>query len=555
MSNTNFQTFHQMGSAINSVVRQATGRDNVQNINMDYVTVAQQRRLVEEIITGNPVTINANVPGLLNYLHLIINPVQDLHGYSYPWVGGAGNNLMYLNSSYASQDTVTYSPDPATGVLTLGGTAPSIMANRNLREIPVVAGEKYFISGTPENGGSTTSCVRYVFRDAPSGSAIGSVTDVESGGVVVTAPEGATIISIYAHTSTGTDPNGMILKPFVARSDMEMSFEPYENICPITGWTEATITRNNRNLFDAQSLTLLYRSPNTADIETTPDGNGIIINRTMGSTGFMYAYINFKTITESDVGKTYTLSCVPTGFTPSHRYKLAVCSRNMVNRLDKTETYTITESDINKYLAIKLYGDYGTGSVAEYDNVQIEYGDTATGFVPYETVYTVEFPSEAGTVYGGELSIDNSGNGTLVVNKKCVAGNTVRWVKHNSYNCFSSSFTDKKPGTGYVSGTGVLDGSLISDSYVVRYETLAELINGTIRGHASNTTIYIRDDRYVDATAFNEYASNFNICYELAEPITYSLTAQQVELLMGTNTLTADTGDLTVIYKYYEEVI
>lgn len=41
--NTNSQTIHQMGLAINAVVRQATGRDAVQNIDMDWVTVAQNK--------------------------------------------------------------------------------------------------------------------------------------------------------------------------------------------------------------------------------------------------------------------------------------------------------------------------------------------------------------------------------------------------------------------------------------------------------------------------------------------------------------------------------
>ncbi|MBQ1571616.1 MAG: hypothetical protein IIZ78_10860 [Clostridiales bacterium] len=44
MPNTNFQTIHQMGQAINEVVRQATGRDAVQNIDMDFVTVAFKKK-------------------------------------------------------------------------------------------------------------------------------------------------------------------------------------------------------------------------------------------------------------------------------------------------------------------------------------------------------------------------------------------------------------------------------------------------------------------------------------------------------------------------------
>lgn len=61
MPNTNFQTIHQMGQAINEVVKQATGRDVVQNIDMDHVTVAQNRYYAEEDISGRLVSFNAGV--------------------------------------------------------------------------------------------------------------------------------------------------------------------------------------------------------------------------------------------------------------------------------------------------------------------------------------------------------------------------------------------------------------------------------------------------------------------------------------------------------------
>ena len=56
MPNTNFQTFHQMGQAINEVVRQATGRDAVQNIDMDHVTVAQNSYYEEVTASGSIVS-------------------------------------------------------------------------------------------------------------------------------------------------------------------------------------------------------------------------------------------------------------------------------------------------------------------------------------------------------------------------------------------------------------------------------------------------------------------------------------------------------------------
>ena len=65
MPNTNAQTIHQMGQAINSVVRQATGRDAVGNIDMDFVTVAQNKSIraisTEEKSAENKIRITQDI--------------------------------------------------------------------------------------------------------------------------------------------------------------------------------------------------------------------------------------------------------------------------------------------------------------------------------------------------------------------------------------------------------------------------------------------------------------------------------------------------------------
>lgn len=46
MPNTNFQTFHQMKGFINKQIQQAEGRENVNLINMDWISVGQNRQIV-----------------------------------------------------------------------------------------------------------------------------------------------------------------------------------------------------------------------------------------------------------------------------------------------------------------------------------------------------------------------------------------------------------------------------------------------------------------------------------------------------------------------------
>ena len=81
MNNTNCQTIHQMGQAINKVVRQATGRDAVENIDMDHVTVAQTKHYEEISVSGDIVSFITQIGGQpLEKCIVQIDPVQEGSG-------------------------------------------------------------------------------------------------------------------------------------------------------------------------------------------------------------------------------------------------------------------------------------------------------------------------------------------------------------------------------------------------------------------------------------------------------------------------------------------
>ena len=102
------------------------------------------------------------------------------------------------------------------------------------------------------------------------------------------------------------------------------------------------------------------------------------------------------------------------------------------------------------------------------------------------TVYSITFPTEAGTVYGGSLNVTT---GVLTVDRAQIA----------SYN------------------GETLPGEWISDRDV----------------YAQGTTP----------------TTGAQVVYELATPVTYQLTPQEIRTLLGTNNIWADTGDTSVGYK------
>ena len=152
------------------------------------------------------------------------------------------------------------------------------------------------------------------------------------------------------------------------------------------------------------------------------------------------------------------------------------------------------------------------------NTVQLELGSTATTYEPYSNIcpitgwtgaeitvangddstaedyeaetYTITFPDTAGTVYGGTLTVNKDGTGELLIT----------WANIASYDGEE------------------LPGEWISDR-----------------------------DVYEEGTTPTTGAQ---VVYELAEPISVTLEAEEITTLTGENNIWADTGNITV--SYYE---
>ena len=177
-----------------------------------------------------------------------IVPTQDLHGYSKPWAGGAGKNkfivptlaeLQTLNTS-GTWNNEEYTTNGITfkcnfgedGLLTTieeSGTATS-QAEIWLKTFSGLDGNYYFSGGIDNN--------KYITFQK-NGSWSGTyIKDVD---VAVTFESTDTIRPIIAIGSgqTGT----AIFMPMIRLSSIaDNTFEPYSNICPISGHSSVTVT-------------------------------------------------------------------------------------------------------------------------------------------------------------------------------------------------------------------------------------------------------------------------------------------------------------------------
>jgi hypothetical protein len=464
---------------------------------------------VQEPVSGDIATLT-DVGGMSLELTVGIEPVQDLHGYDKPWVGGAGKNLLELSSSYDDLRGVTYTPNPETGVLTLGGSVPNADCNRQIGGITVAEGEKYFISGTPENGGANTSCIRYIFRVAEGGSAVGSAIDVAYGGIVVTVPETATYLGLYVHTKIDSNPNGYVLKPFVARSDVALPFEPYSNICPISGFTEENIIVNlldYRKIFSEgetlKSNVLTYKM-------TVPNG-------------------------------TYTLSTnIPLDGTLRSCFftNKDESAQSAVNGVYYNHPRTITVTDGEVWIHVRT-GNPSGGYIITEDLLQngtywicLREGTTAP-------IYTITFPSEAGTVYGGTLTINQDGSGQLVSNRY--------YAKVKDLSVYSVVNSKRAVFTLPYSSPGVnkADNGLIGNSIATgNYST----DDGDYAFMPTTARITINLTKEVGSNSSDwdtwKASCGYEFSYIMIGATSYQLAAEQIRTILGYNRIYANTGSI-----------
>lgn len=498
-----------------------------------------------------------------------INPVQDLHGYDHPWPSGGGKNLCMHYTDRQSNNGITYAPS-LEGIEIKGtATGPSYSwdnthAGFENSLIKLPAGT-YTFSSNASPGDSQIQGYIVFMGQTESGTDINNfVLTATSLTRTVTFSEN---VGIYygIYVANGITAN-LTVKLQIESGSTATAWTPYSNICPISGFEGLTVTRTGRNLFDQDNTSFLsgnVRSYGNSDmlglqqINTLPAGtytlsfseevaslNGIEpVPTRLGL--YLRAFSN---------GAVFNVNAQTDTVVPSVGYKIT-----------KSVTFTLTEEYVGKFMYFYVYSGNNNahGAPNEYtavfSNIQLELGTTATDYEPYQgETYEVEFPSEAGTVYGGSLTIAEDGSGVLTVDR-AYDQMTFEWLN-----------TRDSSAIGFQSAVTQVGGN----SVWVRnwnYANAAPRISGGIKAICNafpismhNTTIFASQYRIYFGVGSIETIEEFKaavqsledsgsglwIAYELATPLTYTLTASQITTLLGENNLWHDAnGDISVGYK------
>lgn len=286
------------------------------------------------------------------------------------------------------------------------------------------------------------------------------------------------------------------------------AYAPYENICPITGRTGLSVYRTGKNLID---ITLSQHNVNTlkTNVFSLPKGTFAI-----------------------SVGSSITLGGM-------YLRSGSTLSAPVIAQIYNSNTLTVTLTEAYSELILQLYK--GTGlPVSDIEYVQIEAG-SATAYESYNgNTYSSDWTSEAGTVYGGTLDVVT---GLLTVTHGIQDLGDLDWTyQSGSTRFFSSgiSASVKAP-----SSNGAVIDALCSQ---YKYMSLDSLGIASIGCAVSNTkNVYIKNTAYTDPNALKTALSGVQFVYELATPITYQLTPQDITLIQNAlNYIWSNAGPVTV---------
>ena len=187
--------------------------------------------------SGNPASFADGSESALVECEVEFEPKQDLHGYDKPWAGGAGKNIFGYEES-ATDETATYRSNINQQLIISKVTENEIKCNYNNGNYA----EGYLvISGID---GTLSYSVSYTIKEK-------TVTynpDI----IKDTANSDSTKLVLKVRGNNGTNVVGNT--EYVTFTNIQVesgtsitSFEPYSNICPISGHSSVTINVSPTN--------------------------------------------------------------------------------------------------------------------------------------------------------------------------------------------------------------------------------------------------------------------------------------------------------------------
>lgn len=508
------------GGTTGQVLAKASDTDR----DTEWIDVAP---IIHNTASGSVASFSDGLPLPADQVTVGIEPVQDLHGYDHPWPVGGGENKFIPSYSAFTVENLYAGQLIGTGN---GETVSFALFDKGNNAD--ISGVYFGLSG---NGTDATAGVRWSVNN-------GSIVSSDITQVTTLRP----YVTIYPKSEE-------TLNKILARFDVMVglsttaytSFSPYANICPITGHTGANVTRTGKNLLAGEplannvkanlpsatidtSLKTVSYSYQVSNIANTPIIDGVPFKENT-----RYTFI--LTILNPSIART-NLSIIYTDGSYSNIGMLKTNEKEIV----------VATSAANK--TVKCLGLARQGGVTNiyYDESGVFEGIlTADDFEPYQgTTLPISWETEAGTVYGGELDVTT---GVLTATK---AYGTISYAQGISSRENVGHFWYITTQTLQMPGPKGTNEGFICDRIDKNNNTTESNPDNSITLYY-NGIIRWKEPSNAVVSEYNAYLAEnpIHFVYDIARPITYQLTPQQLTTLLGHNNVWADTGDVSITYK------
>ena len=468
----------------------ATQGGRVQDVEVNGESVVNTQGIAEVVVpvSGDVSTTDSfesYTGGKVKSLQMECEPIQDLHGYSEPWVGGSRKNKLDKDNyvlSYTSDNLVII------------GT------------VNIESGKSYTFSCEQDKDltGSTRNTLAVTYDGNTYYEMVNSNYHNEKGTHTYNFTSnytGTATLAFWCHTPSDTS---ITYSRFMFQEGVYTSYEPYENKCPISAHTQAKLEQRGKNLCDPTVIPLNGLGGDHYVATTLPVGS--VVARIKGGKTYTVSIKNAQTI--------FTSTCASYPTVDAPMVDVYAGSGGL-----SVKSKTITTSVGANYLVVN------TGS-NNYEEIQIEEGSSATDYEPYQgkdyiinlggSYYWIKGDVVSGKWYvvgkGVDLGTLNWAKGSVTYYAE-VSGIKIQTNQSQKMNAYCSSYK-------------------ISAQSEQEYNTISGLNWG------ANIAFWNLVD-YSDANQVKTAMSGVQLVYELATPIPINLDPQLIEVFIGENNFSA----------------
>jgi len=444
-----------------------------------------------------------------------ITPVQDLNGYDAPWPAGGGANRLnesdLVTGAWLDVSTGNYNYNPS--------GYPTRRATENYQ--PCDPSTAYYFAAYL-NGTAVSDTYALIVCWYDSSKAFISAQNADVTPHAITSPSNAVFFRLgvvsASHTVAVNYPSSVT------------TYFPYSNVCPITGWTGAEITRIGKNWLNYGSSvytesgvtftrtangTVVCNGTSTALIVYTfawnidPKGQSFILSGCPAGGGVDTYRLDARTDAGTGISGSFDYGSGSSAFTPSgssFRVCIRIASGVTVNNLT--------------FLPMLRLASVADDTYAPYS------GDT------YTATWTDEVLGGSADVATGELVSDMRSTNNFGV------WNLITTVTPNYFETANIVTT--------------LDLDRRAELLCNKYKTAVPSGSNTddyCCGFTSGGRLRVRDSRYSTAADLAASLSDAQFVYPLATPTSAEFDPIEVKTLPGDNSIWADTGDIDLIYR------